>query len=315
MRARSGPNLRTARRTTATSECCLFSLHPLPLAVSNPVMAKLPLAEIHTPPYVYFDDSGTTPSHADKFLWAGYWASFSFWQSFGIAWNEILAEDPPISHWHQTAARYGGGWHAKPGRFSQLSREQVRARELALSRLVADNADRLHPLVMTLSHDDLANHLRGKISGNPALSANQKRIAEITETAQFVSLLWTVKHVVELQRQGDSENMPVSLVCEDRQGDPFKPFIFRIWNTVRRRDSRMGTLSFLPGKSADTPQLQVADMLAWHYTRILKDPRHLADPAWQILGQNVTGSYNIGPPHLDDHARLWWSLPFELESQ
>lgn len=267
------------------------------------VMAEVSKSALVSPPHVYFDDSGCNAASEPDFIWAGYWGSCLFWQKFGNAWNKILDRPPALPYWHQTRARA----KRREPPFDALDDRQIARRERSLAKLIFDNHLRMAPLAVRVANADIAAHVTGQIRCARPLSREEYAIArpDLMEREHFITLMHAMARVVHLQDKGDAAyTLPVSLHCENREGDPFQDHVQRMWKVLAARDrERMGTLDFPPGKSRQAPQLQAADMLAWHLNREAKGwPR---DPMWALVAGERIFDSRVGADSLEEHVRIW----------
>lgn len=272
------------------------------------VMAELPYSKVATPPSIYFDDTGCNPSTEPYFTWAGYVATYSFWQAFGARWNAILDREPRLPYWHQTDVRSSNRMSSKTP-FRVLDDAHWKRRERSLCKLIADNRNRMSPIAVRVSNSDIAAHVKGQIHCARELTPLEyARIRpDLMERPHFIALMYAAKLAVELQpEQGHPLNLPISLHCENRDADEYQDHIQRVWKVLASRDpGRMGSLEFPPGKSRIAPQLQPADMLAWHLNRRAKRPDAPIDPYWIAMDGGNVQVYDVTADELKKHVRIW----------
>ncbi len=274
-------------------------------------MPKLPFSPVLTPPSVFFDDSGCNEQWSSHFVWAGYWATYYFWRLFGDEWNAILDRSPALPYWHQADVR-DKNRTSKRTPFQGLTEAQLTSRESSLCDLIRDNLDRMHPLVIQVPHAEIREHVSNRIMRSRALTRDERRLfrPDVLERPNFIALFYAAKIVAEAQERNASDVcMPVSLHCEDRKDDPYQDHMLTMWRRVSLEDrQRMGTLSFPPGKTRDTPQLQAADMLAWHVNQRSRSAYAADDPMWAAVGGPSAAQFAIPTSHLQEHVAYWNSF-------
>lgn len=271
-------------------------------------MAKLPYSKLVTPPHVYYDDTGCTKHTGPEFIWAGYLATYSFWEMFGKTWNKILDRRPRIEYWHETDARAKNRTTSAKNPFRALKDAQMLRRERALCELLGDNADRIVPICMRIKHADLDAHVpkRLKLARQLTKAEEVEYRPDVLASPQFIALLGAVKACTGMQAKDAADAMPLSVHCESRDGDPMQDYMARGWKVLRAKDrSRFGAIDFPPGKSRVTPQLQAADMLAWHLNWRNKNRNAPDDPMWELIGGRKVRDYYIGADELKRHVALW----------
>lgn len=271
-----------------------------------------------SPLNVYLDESGANAKWSPEFLWAGYSASWRFWQRFGDAWNKILDRDPVLPYWHQVDARTTNRTVDPDNPYRTLTAAQVKRRERSLAKLIHDNREYFVGICMRVSYADLQQHVEGQIRLSKIWSREEHKIVQpkVLESAPWIALFHASALIAELNN-AEPIRMPISLHCEATD-NKYQPYMLLIWDRLKRLGFRqgkelLGSLDFPPGKTRDTPQLQVADMLAWHLN--LRAAQKAAgknepdDPMWQYVQGRYLHDQRISVDHLQKHVALWQSFP------
>lgn len=280
------------------------------------VMVPLRPPTVASPPAIYFDDTGCNANASPTFMWAGYIAPRMFWVRFGRAWNRLLARAPRIPYWHQTDMR-NRCRRQRPGKFHHYSDLEVACREALLCKLLHTNRSRFSAFAIKIDHADLAAHVTNKIRTAQCWNEHERDVIrpKMLESPRLIALLHAAKIVAEILPKEADSRMPVSIHCEAVKDDPFQDYMQRIWKVVcdheielarkRGESPPLGSLSFPPGKTTEAPQLQAADMLAWHLNFRAVHPSAADDPNWEFVTGLGLSEFKVSVDQLQDHVRLW----------
>lgn len=257
-----------------------------------------------TPHHTYYDDSGCNAEQSKTFLWAGYAAQYLAWKQIGVEWNAILDLAPRIEFWHQSKVRARNRTSDKKSPFRTYDAEVLKERELLLCKLLHKYRDGLWAFAIHITRRDHDRYVKNKID-NPAWTDAERAYINprAVESEHWIALFEALKRSEIIHSKKPEDRMPVSFHCEGREGDPYQQSILEIWQRLRQRNPQdYGAIDFPPGKTREHPQLQVADMLAWHvnYRRTKKK----CDPFWK---------YVKGRRFIEDtvkRKRLIWHVDF-----
>src|SRR6185436_11501725 len=271
------------------------------------MVPRLPPTGLITPNAVYLDDAGCNAKFEPDFMFAGYWAPVGFWGRFGDAWNKILDRKPSLPYWHSSAALK----RADP--FHVLSDAQYRKRRDALYKLIGDNihdkaarAGCLAPLCVRVAHADIKSLVADKITMARPLTSAERDVwrTDIMERPHFITLYHASKLLIDLNLSLGDDMLPLSVFCEQSAADPYQGHMSSIWSNLKRwRPKWFGTLDFPPGKTRQCPQVQAADVLAWHINCAAKGK---PEPTWLIVSGGPTYfEHRLDRSLLADYTARW----------
>lgn len=262
-------------------------------------MARLKPTGIASPPTVYFDDSGCNAKHEPDFLWAGYWASWKYWQRIGTAWNAILDRSPKVEYWHQAKVA------KKEYPLDKITDVELRRKLRSLKKLISDNIyDRsagggMMPICIRVSHRNVIEHVSGRIKPFRKPSAILPRALE---RPHFIALYFAAQMCDAFQRDmGPEHLMPLSVYCEGNPNDPYQTHMHALWAVLRQHyPDRFASLDFPPGKSRLYPQFQIADMFASHMGKYGTD-----SPETKAFVGDVACDVTLLPKELESYVASW----------
>lgn len=265
-----------------------------------------------SPHHIYFDDSGCNAKWSPTLIWAGYAAPLGFWEKFGDRWNEILDRRPRIPFWHQTDVRATSRKDTPRNPFYGYSQTVLSRREDALCELLHDNRRMMWAIAVKLRHDHVVRYVSKKID-NPTWTPAEREFVcpKVMESPHLLALIYALRMCEVIHSKKPEHRMPVSFHCENRQDDQFQPKLAHAWEIIRKHhptaDKDLGVLSFVEAKSRNAPQVQAADMLAWHINKRARRPKEPEDHKWKYVKGRKLIQDTIPVDTLKKHVRLWAS--------
>lgn len=259
-----------------------------------------------TPLEVFYDDSGNR-GDAPVFLWAGYLASQAAWKRIGREWNVILDGPPSLPYWHTSNAR------AAVAPFVGHPHDQVLEREMVLASLLAENADALIGFVLRIPREYWRELVEGKIAFAKALPKSERRAlgSSSLENLHLIALQWGVVAALVLSERMKF-GMHTNFIYEGKGDAAYEEAAKGSIESLRvalplERSKRVGTLSFRDGKTRANPELQAADLLAWHCgKRAERKQRPKADAdIWRVLSRTTINEFTINATQLGDYVDRW----------
>lgn len=275
------------------------------------VMATHIRVPVASPHHTYYDDSGCNETWSKTFLWAGYAAMVGFWSHFGEEWNKILDGPPYIEYWHQTDARAKNRTTNLKNPFRAYDAADLERCELELCGLLHENRKSMWAFAVQIDHAQRNRHVVGKINNPKWTKAQRDELRpDLMEGPSVLALFYALKRSKIVHSEKPEDRMPVSFFCESRKGDAFQAHMLPIWKYLRdKMPMDYGTLDFPPGKSRQYPQLQAADMLAWHVNHRATRGKKPADHMWKYVKSRMFIDDTIPVSELKSHAKLWRAWP------
>lgn len=232
----------------------------------------------------FFDETGG--SSDDRILrWVGLLSWHGFWsEQFHPSWCRILREKPAIRYWHTVSAHHGR---------LDIAEDKRRDKEVALCKLIGENAASIAGLVVELSLDDVREHVYGKTVETEVQQSIAPGLRPFLENPKCIAMRYAIAESVKLAAHLNNQLTPgdplkVWTVFEDDESmTEFQDemcFTMQVLRKGLSQQSRrkVGPVIFVEGKGplGQTP-LQAADLYAWHVQRMVRTGKE--QPGWEFL--------------------------------
>jgi hypothetical protein len=268
-------------------------------------MPRAKTKSLISPHQTYYDDSGCGDGKSVTFSWAGYAAPLLFWDKIGDAWNKILDHEPRMEFWHQSKVRAKYRTTDKDNPFKDYDAKDLESREQMLCDLLYRERKSMWAFATHIRNSDIKAHIKGRII-NPKWSKADVEFVRprVMESPHLIALFYAMRRSLILHSKKPEDRMPVSFHCENRDGDKYQDRAQVLWKRLAYRyPEDFGVLDFPRGKSRRSPQLQIADMLAWHVNR--RATRGDADEKWRHVQGRELFEDTVSVDELRKHVHYW----------